>query len=170
MRTRKGFTLIEVMVVFVIISILAAVTVPLMRDYTRRLIVQEAVSTLRRILAAEERHHSQHGVFTQYYYDLGFDVIAIPRPAGGGSSVTSDLDGVYFSEEAYWTADACPLFGTDFNSITGVISISCWPEKSVSPYAPKADQVKGWPTTGGLPRITINQTGAISTNIKRIGY
>jgi len=46
MRSSRGFTIIEVMIVVVIIAILASVAIPSYVDYITRSKIQEATSTL----------------------------------------------------------------------------------------------------------------------------
>ena len=63
-RNSKGFTLVELAVVIVIISVLAAFAVPRFRDAVERSKASEAFNYLSAIQTAQERFHSRHGTYS----------------------------------------------------------------------------------------------------------
>ena len=97
MKNRKGFTLIELMVVILIVAILAAVAIPIMRGRIDAAKWSEGkasggtIATAIRALCAE-READSTGVTGSVYTTLGFN--------------TADMDGTYFTNGCYdatWT-------------------------------------------------------------------
>ncbi len=109
----RGFSLVELMMVIVIIAILASVAVPGYRDYVQRAQRVDATAALLRIAAAQEKFYLQNNTYTANlgappagigipntdhgYYNLAvtaataanFTVQAIPVP-GSGQAGDSD--------------------------------------------------------------------------------
>src|SRR3954447_23887433 len=64
-RTRKGFTLVELAVVIVIIGVLAAFGVPKFLNSVERSKAAEAFAYLSALRTAEERFQAKEGVYTE---------------------------------------------------------------------------------------------------------
>jgi len=60
---KKGFTLIELMVVVIIVGILAAVAVPIFKAQTRRAIASEGEALLGSVRTAELTYYAEHGEY-----------------------------------------------------------------------------------------------------------
>ncbi len=108
-RERKGFTLIELMVVILIVGILAAVAIPLMRGridaakWSEGKAIMGTVATALRAYGAEKGDAGNWPVPTQV--QLGF--------------VAGDLAGTYFNDgDITWVA-AYPVGGNLTFTITG---------------------------------------------------
>ena len=67
---RKGFTLVELAVVIVIIGVLAAFAVPRFRDAVERSKASEAFNFNSAIRASMERFHSKQGTYASVITDL----------------------------------------------------------------------------------------------------
>ena len=99
LERKKGFTLIELMVVIFIIGVLAAVAIPIMRgrtDAAKWAEGKEAAGSIRTATRAfcAEKGPDWTGKWNQVTLaDLGFNI----TPGTGGG----DLDGRYFTDEAY---------------------------------------------------------------------
>lgn len=63
LRGSKGFTLVELSVVIVIIGVLAAFAVPRFRNAVERSKAGEAFNYLSSVATAQERHHSRQGTY-----------------------------------------------------------------------------------------------------------
>ena len=70
MRTSKGFTLVELAVVIVIIGVLAAFGVPRYLKSVERSKSAEAFAYLTTIRSAQERYHAQHSIYAQDQWSL----------------------------------------------------------------------------------------------------
>jgi prepilin-type N-terminal cleavage/methylation domain-containing protein len=103
MINRKGFTLIELMVVVFIVGILAAVAIPIMRGRIDAAKWSEGKAAAGSIRTAARAFCAERG--PAYTYDasitlceLGFDLTTCTTHTAGNPS---DLDGKYFSEDCY---------------------------------------------------------------------
>jgi type IV pilus assembly protein PilE len=96
---KKGFTLVELMVVAVIVAILASVAIPLMTANKKRAMATEAEAGLGHIRTAMRATYAQTSA---YNVNLDGNAIAAGAVAGvvPGMSV-GDLDGRYFDDAAY---------------------------------------------------------------------
>ncbi|MFC2048948.1 type IV pilin protein [Elusimicrobiota bacterium] len=63
MKRSRGFTLIELVVVMVIIGILAIISVPMYRNYVERAIQSEGRSLVGGIASSEKVYYAEHGTF-----------------------------------------------------------------------------------------------------------
>ena len=79
---RQGFTLIELVVAMLIVSILAAIAIPGYSTYVRKSRRAEAKSALLSLASLEERYFSTQNVYTQTATDLGYT--AWPATIGNG--------------------------------------------------------------------------------------
>lgn len=96
MIRKRGFTLVEVMTVVIIIGILATIAVPVVRGRIKRAILTEAVTALGTIRTAERMYYVEYGCYQGTgYFDTG------DRPSGISEG---DLDGTYFSEGCYYVS------------------------------------------------------------------
>ena len=98
MKSRKGFTLIELMVVILIVAVLAAVLVPLIRARIDAAKWSEAKAGIGNIASGVRaywaEHQDEYAAGSTVYPDLT-DVCQI------NASGVSDLDGKYFTQGAY---------------------------------------------------------------------
>ncbi|MBD3348566.1 MAG: prepilin-type N-terminal cleavage/methylation domain-containing protein [Candidatus Eisenbacteria bacterium] len=126
-KNQRGFTLVELMIVVIIVGILAAVAIPMYQGATERAKASEAVAALGTIRGAMRVYYAEHGT-----YDLPGDVVNTQVTAPGVLDVSdNDLLGRYFSSPCY-TFSAEPD-GTTFE-------IMCDGDDST---APQASEVAG---------------------------
>jgi type IV pilus assembly protein PilA len=138
-KDERGFTLVELLIVMVVIGILATVAMPLYQLVPERSRATEADAGLGAIRSALRVYYGEHGTYVNPSFVDGAQVTA-----GGVLAVSdTDLAGRYFSTECY-TFDGAPTA----NSFT----IECDGANSTAPYASEADGILA----------TIDQDGEIT--------
>jgi prepilin-type N-terminal cleavage/methylation domain-containing protein len=138
-RNQKGFTLVELMIVVIIVGILAAVAIPMYQGATERAKASEAVAALGTIRGAMRVYYAEHGTYVNANFVTDAQVTA-----GSVLDVSdTDLMGRYFSSPCYtFTADAT----------AAAFSITCLGSASTAPNASEVSTITR----------TINQDGDIS--------
>lgn len=119
MFNRKGFTLIELMIVVVIIGILAAIAIPnfiSMQDRAKEAKVKGGAHTLQ--LAAEDYAVRNDGIYSDAVGDVGG---LLPQDPNGGNNLQNAFDGTW-SEPAVWggVANAAGNIGIQAIAVGGV--------------------------------------------------
>ena len=138
MRRTKGFTLIEVMIALVIMSILTAISYPAYINHVEKAKCTDAVGTLLTIATKQEKYHYNAGTYTDDMTDLGYDADPAVSPeslfqvdatltdAGQNYILTATRQGVDDSNLVYGNPT---LTSTGVKSMVGGLSSgleSCW--------------------------------------------
>ena len=63
MKRRKGFTLIELMVVVIIVGVLAAVAIPIYRANVRKAMASEGAALLGAVLTSQKVYYAEYNTF-----------------------------------------------------------------------------------------------------------
>ena len=71
MTQNKGFTLIELMIVVVIVGILASIALPSYQQYIMRANRTDGISSIQMLLDAQERYYADHISYTADLTKLG---------------------------------------------------------------------------------------------------
>ncbi|UCD49031.1 MAG: prepilin-type N-terminal cleavage/methylation domain-containing protein [Phycisphaerales bacterium] len=121
MDHKRGFTMVELMVVVLIVGILAAVAVPLMSGRIDASKWSEGKAAMGTIASGLRAYAAEKGTFA-----------AAPTLLEIGIS-NNDLDGTYFSNEAYEITSASASAGQVSFVITCTAANSTRPDKPSSP-------------------------------------
>jgi prepilin-type N-terminal cleavage/methylation domain-containing protein len=141
--TRKGFTLVELAVVIVIIGVLAAFGVPRFLKSVERSKAAEAFQYLAAVRAAQERYAAKEGVYTSdlsklditqstpKYFDIGTMTATQASDGTSNWKLTmtrisgSSSYGAYtvcFTQEGYSSADSTINTITDINPLGSAVT------------------------------------------------
>ena len=135
MQTRKymqGITLIELMMVVVIISILAAVAFPNYQEFSARAKRNEARAALLQIATNQERFYLNNNTFTQDMTALGFSADPFTTDTGSYVIAVTSADATNFSATATYQlggseAGKCLTFTVDGRgSKSSGPAADCW--------------------------------------------
>jgi len=133
MINRKGFTLIELMVVIFIVGILAAVAIPIMRGRIDAAKWSEGKAAMGSIRTSIRAYEAEKG--TTYNY-VGTNLTTLGFTLRANGNPVSDLDGKYFTEECY----TVNMTGYDVYTITCTAANSLSTEKPSTPPTEVLDQ------------------------------
>ena len=132
-RLMKGFTLVELMVVVVIVGILAAISYPSYRQYIARAKRVEAQSPLLQIATNQERFYLQNNTYTTDMTKLGFKTsTGVVSDSGAYKvSVDSASPNNFVAKAVYQLTDSeaskCAWFQIDGRGVkTSGPSDNCW--------------------------------------------
>jgi len=111
---KKGFTLVELLIVVIIIGILATIAVPQYSKMVEKTKMAEAKSILGSIMTAQELYNVEHGEYTDDVNDL---MVELPADTSMRHYYVYDVDAA--STTATWSATAA-------RKITGGITGKDW--------------------------------------------
>jgi len=93
MRHSQGVTLIELLIVIVVVSIMAAIAIPSYNSFVLKSHRTEAKSALLDLASMEERFFSAQNVYSTAPSDLGYAIAAFPIPSVGSGYYKIDQTG-----------------------------------------------------------------------------
>jgi type IV pilus assembly protein PilE len=146
-RTRRGFTLIEVMIVVAIVGILAAIAYPMYRDQVMSGNRAEGKAALLKTAQLEERWYTSNGVYTgtlgQLYGIGGATITSNENPALPGRyniAIVPDAGALGYAQG--YTLTATPVAGAD--TICGNLSLTSTGVRTFTGTGPSATVAKCW--------------------------
>lgn len=104
--SRKGFTLVELMIVVTIVGILASVAILSYRHFTKKAQAVEAEVALTEIHRLQQLHHAQSGSFAGDLDAIGFNPIPSLKFYSVGMRFLGGTDGIAYQAYAYAKGDA----------------------------------------------------------------
>ena len=145
MRSKKGFTLVELMVVILIVGILASVAVPIMRGRIDSAKWSEANAAAGSIATGIRAYAAEKGT-------AGFVAATVNGSLTAGNSALGlanmDLDGTYFSDACYVVSGAA----YDTDGLSFVITVT----------AASAGVGYASPTTPATMTYTVTDSGPVA--------
>lgn len=115
LKSKKGFTLVELMIVVVIMAILVAVAVPIFSAVTKNARTKTCLANQREI-QAQFNNNSMSGILK---LAAGDEFVLTTNDEGDGGEWTGDADKVAIIEELFQKVPYCPVEG---NTITVTVA------------------------------------------------
>ena len=108
MRSNRGITLMEVLIVIAIVGILAAIAVPIYTGYTQRARRADAKTALEQFRASQEMRRTERGSYSTDLTELQTTWGVQANPVG---SYNLQWGGGFPLDANSWTAEAAPFGG-----------------------------------------------------------
>ena len=139
----RGFTLVELLVVMIIVGVLAGVAVPMISISYKKTIVSEALTGLAALRTAERLYHVEFGSYASFNDLINANLIRV-----------ADLEGTYF-RNCYWV----PMYTTNtFNLVM----------KEIYNESSKKALVDN--LIGGGAQIVMDEKGSFQSDDQDLGY
>ncbi len=126
MKNTKGFTLVELVIVIVIVGILSVVAVPIYRGYTRKAMASEGKSLLGSIQTSQKIYYAEHSAFLTGLTNVGYNSVLDVDTRGNKYfktySVTANATGFTATTSGTGTASGITL--TLAGAVTGEVTTS----------------------------------------------
>jgi type IV pilus assembly protein PilE len=101
LKSRKGITLIELLIVAVIVAILAGISIPLYTGYMQRARRTDAKTALEQLRASQEMRRAERGSYLT-------DLVALRTTWGGPPSPSGDYNITMVATSTTFTGSATP--------------------------------------------------------------
>lgn len=113
----KGFSLIEMMIVVVVIAILAAIAIPIYQKQVQESRRTAAKTALLDVASREEKFYSTNNYYTLLLSNLGYSAAQITgntlqAPGGGSDYYTVKFPAAASTQAQSYTAQAVPVAGS----------------------------------------------------------
>lgn len=122
MRNKKGFTLIELMIVVAIVGILAAIAIPAYLDYTVKTKITEVTTAMDALAQSASEYHAAAGYFpdsTVAPYDTGVAAFAAVSNQYANWAYTYTNDNLCYFEATF--TNLSPVDGNTLNIVVNFV-------------------------------------------------
>ncbi len=108
-KNQKGFTLMELLIVIVVLGVLAGVALPVYSGFVDRAKKAEALGMLDAVRSSEMRYYAEWEAYTANLAALDFN----PNTSVGGQNLRYKYEGTITTGGANFRIDACLPASTD---------------------------------------------------------